>query len=328
MTRIAPASGAMSGVQAVDWVSILLDWKVILLLVFVSSGLFVHFRGKVRFQLFRQLTNFSTFLAPYSALMYLFSKVPTKPILDARKDFPELTPLRENWRVIRDEAKALYDAGSIGHSENYSDVAFNSFFKRGWRRFYLKYYGDFLPSARQLCPRTVELVDAIPSVKAAVFTLLAPQSKLPEHRDPFAGSLRYHLGLVTPNSDDCHIIVDGNFYSWRDGEDLVFDETYIHRAQNDTDQTRIILFCDVQRPINNPVIGAVNHVFTWLAKGFASNNEQREQIGAVNRISGPLYGLRRMAKRLKKTHRNVYYGLAYTLKLLFLGSVLYLVFWR
>ena len=67
-----------------------------------------------------------------------------------------------------------------------------------------------------------------------MFALLPPGGKLNRHRDPFAGSLRYHLGLVTPNSDTCRIYVDGEPYSWRDGEDLMFDETFIHSAENAT----------------------------------------------------------------------------------------------
>ncbi|MGH6634584.1 MAG: aspartyl/asparaginyl beta-hydroxylase domain-containing protein, partial [Gammaproteobacteria bacterium] len=54
-------------------------------------------------------------------------------------------------------------------------------------------------------------------------------------------SLRYHLGLVTPSSDDCFINVDGVPYSWRDGEAFLFDETYLHYARNDSDQYRLIL---------------------------------------------------------------------------------------
>ncbi|MCP6182937.1 aspartyl/asparaginyl beta-hydroxylase domain-containing protein, partial [Klebsiella pneumoniae] len=90
-----------------------------------------------------------------------------------------------------------------------------SFFKKGWKRFYLKWYDKPLPSAEALCPRTVELVSSIPNVKGAMFALLPGGSHLNPHRDPFAGSLRYHLGLSTPNSDACRIYVDGQEYAWR-----------------------------------------------------------------------------------------------------------------
>ena len=49
-----------------------------------------------------------------------------------------------------------------------------------------------------LCPQTTELLRSLPSVKAAMFAELPDGSRLPRHRDPYAGSLRYHLGLITP----------------------------------------------------------------------------------------------------------------------------------
>lgn len=96
-----------------------------------------------------------------------------------------------------------------------------------------------------------------------MFTELAPDSRLVRHRDPYAGSLRYHLGLMTPNDDRCFIDVDGQRYSWRDGESVVFDETYIHYAENKTDQNRIIFFADVERPLKP---AGWNALITGLAK--------------------------------------------------------------
>src|SRR5690606_16468674 len=170
-----------------------------------------------------------------------FSAVPNKPFLDVRA-FPELDRLRENWQTIRDEGLALFDEGHIKAAAKYNDVGFNSFFRTGWKRFYLKWYDTPLPSAQALCPKTVALVQSIPNIHGAMFAVLPPGGTLVRHRDPYAGSLRYHLGLVTPNSNTCRIIVDGEEYYWKDGEDVMFDETYIHYAENKSDVTRLILF--------------------------------------------------------------------------------------
>src|SRR5215813_4223527 len=151
--------------------------RYLLLLAFLASVAYVHLRGRARFSFLRQLGNHSSLLAPYNALMYLFSAVPSKPLLTER-DFPELAPLSANWRMIRDEALKLSDEGYIRAALHNNDIGFNSFFKRGWKRFYLKWYDQPLPSARALCPRTVELIDSIPGVKGAMFALLAPRSRL------------------------------------------------------------------------------------------------------------------------------------------------------
>src|SRR5512135_553505 len=236
----------------------LLAPKYIVLYAFIATAMAVHYRGRVRHGFLRQLTDHSSLMAPYNALMYLFSAVPNRPYVDVAR-FPQLKPLQDNWQTLRDEALQLFDQGRIRAAATYNDLGFNSFFKTGWKRFYVKWYDEPLPSAKALCPRTVELVQSIPGVNAAMFALLPPGSRLGAHRDPFAGSLRYHLGLVTPNSDRCRIVVDGEPYAWRDGEPVMFDETFIHTAENRSDVARIILFCDIERPLSNRVMRAVNH---------------------------------------------------------------------
>jgi beta-hydroxylase len=284
-----------------------------LLLLLVACALFIHFRGRVRHKFSRQLTDHSTFMAPYNALVYLFSGVKNKPILDLA-DFPDLKPLKDNWQLIRDEALRLYEGGHIQASNKHNDLAFNTFFKRGWKRFYLKWYDEFMPSAKEICPKTVQLVESIPSVHAALFALLPGKSKLGEHRDPFAGALRYHLGLKTPNSDACRIYVDGNPYAWHDGEAVIFDETYIHSVNNDTDESRLILFCDIDRPISNPIMRRVNRfVANHIVKVTQAQNMDTEKVGALNKISSGIYGLREFFQSVKKVNRRAYYALKYTL---------------
>ncbi|ESE82035.1 membrane-bound beta-hydroxylase [Salmonella enterica subsp. houtenae serovar 50:g,z51:- str. 01-0133] len=60
-----------------------------------------------------------------------------------------------------------------------------------------------------------------------MFAELPPGTYLGKHRDPYAGSVRYHPGLSTPNDDRCFIEVDRQRHSWRDGEAVIFDETYV-----------------------------------------------------------------------------------------------------
>ena len=287
--------------------------KLIVLYVFVASALFVHFRGRVRHKLTKQLSDHSTLMAPYNSLMYLFSAVPARPILDPRA-LPELDILRHNWQVIRDEALSLFDGGQIRAATGHNDLGFNSFFKNGWKRFYVKWYGEPLPSAQAACPKTVALVESLPTVNAAMFALLPPGGKLNRHRDPFAGSLRYHLGLVTPNSDACRIWVDGEAYAWRDGEDLLFDETFIHSAENATDTTRIILFCDVERPLRTRAMQALNRfIARTVIRAASTQNTETEPVGALNRIYAVFGHGSDLLTRLKRRNRTAFRAVKYAL---------------
>jgi len=301
----------------------LLPWiKYAVLATFVVSAAFVHLRGRDRHGLLRQVTDHSTFMAPYNALMYLFSAVPAKPYLDVSR-FPELDVLREHWQVIRDEALGLSDEGHIRAAMAYNDLGFNSFYRHGWKRFYLKWYDDFLPSAKVLCPRTIELIRGIPTIKAAMFAMLPAGSRLGRHRDPFAGSLRYHLGLVTPNSDECRIFVDGEPYAWHDGEAVMFDETYIHHAENRSATDRLILFCDVERPLRTRFMRAVNHVIGWrIIRGGATRNVEGEHVSVPNRLFGYAYQVRLVGKRIKARSRVGYYALKWAL----IGGLVWLLF--
>ena len=302
--------------------TVALSPKFLVLYGFIAAALFVHFRGKARHRFTRQLTDHSTFLAPFNCLLYLFSAVPNRPVLDLAS-FPELKVLQDNWQTIRDEAVALRKEGNIRASDSYDDLGFNSFFKTGWTRFYLTWYGTDLASAQARCPKTLALLDRCPSIHGAMFAALPPGGSLVAHRDPYAGALRYHLGLVTPNDDRCRIYIDGEPYSWRDGEGIVFDETYIHKAMNETDQDRIILFCDLERPMRNGLARGFNRFLSrHVVSLTATKNVPGEHVGAFNRAFKYVYVIRRKAKALKAYNRKLYYAVKYAL----FGGLAYWVF--
>src|ERR1700733_12574886 len=261
----------------------LLSGKFIFFYILIISTIIVHYRGKVRYKFFRQLTDHSTFMAQINIPMYALSEVENKPYISPSY-FPQLSLLKNNWQTIRDEALQLEREELIKGSNQYNDMGFNSFFRRGWKRFYLKWYDDFHPSAKKYCPKTIELIKQIPEVKAAMFAVLPAGSELLQHRDPYAGSLRYHLGLITPNSEQCHIVVDGQSYAWKDGDDVIFDETYVHYAENKTDTDRIILFCDIERPVKTIFGRAWNKFFGWFIMAAAvSPNMGEDKTGNINK---------------------------------------------
>jgi beta-hydroxylase len=297
--------------------------KYAIFILLILPGIYVHLRGRVRLRPWRQMTDHSSFLAPLNVVLYACSRVDARPYAPIEA-FPELAPLTAQWRTIRAEALALREAQRIRASDQYDDVGFNSFFRRGWKRFYLKWYDDAHPSARAFCPATTGILRAIPTVKAAMFAELPPGGYLRKHRDPYAGSLRYHLGLVTPGDDRCYIEVDGRRYSWRDGEAVVFDETFIHRAENATEHDRIILFCDIERPMKWRWAAAFNG---FVARRFiaaaASPNMEGDRTGALNRAFGAFYKVRLYAKRVRKTRKKLYYTIKFSLIALVLLAILW-----
>ena len=285
-----------------------------ILALFIGCAIYVQCRGQVQHSLLaRKFTDHANFLAPINCLFYAFSKTKNTPFI-ATEQFPELKILEDNWQTIRDEAIQLNQAAQIKASAELDDLGFNSFFRTGWKRFYLKWYGANLKSAQQLCPATLALLNQIPCVKAAVFTMLPPGARLVRHRDPYAGSLRYHLGLVTPDSQDCYICVDGQRYSWRDGEAVMFDETYIHFAENQTKQNRIILFLDIKRPVTFFLVDWLDELFSRVVMAAtATKNIPGDKIGLLNRAFAHLYQIRILGKKIKAFNISLYYILQYSL---------------
>jgi len=284
---------------------------LVCLTLFLGSSLYFHWRGRLRFTLRRQLGDYSTLLAPYNAFACMRTEGGSRPVHELSR-FPGLQLLRDHWQEIRDEALALSATGQVKKADQQDDLVFYSFMKRGWKRFYLKWYRGAVPSARRLCPRTVELLEQTGCVNGAMFTLLEPHSRLGKHRDPFAGTLRYHLALSTPGSEDCWMRLDDTRYVWHDGEDFLFDSSYVHSAHNKTDQPRLVLFCDVERPMCGPISGAINgFVIRHIVPLTQVRNLPGDPIGLGNRVFAGLKPLRLAIQALKSASAPAYYALKF-----------------
>lgn len=290
---------------------------VVLSFALGSMAYVYRVRGTVRYDTLSEYLRKSwPIFAPLNCLLYMFTeKRAQRPIMDLQQ-FPELEEIRKNWELIRREAIALYEGGNFETAKDpnsvaHHDVGFRTFYKYGWSKFYLRWYGYTHDSARRLCPETAKLLEKIPAVNGAMFSLLPVGSKLTRHADPIACSLRYHLGISTPNDDRCYINIDGTNYSWRDGEALLFDETYLHFAFNNSDRYRLILMCDVERPTN--LIGTlINLVYKQLMKWTVVPNMDGDRRGLANRVMGSLAPVFARSKELKKTNRNAYRVLKYS----------------
>ncbi|MBD1573108.1 aspartyl/asparaginyl beta-hydroxylase domain-containing protein [Vibrio sp. S17_S38] len=298
----------------------MLFFVVFVPLIYVLSIVFIRIRNRDRLKFSRQLSDFSTFMVPFNIPIYLLSKVPRTPFVD-RKHFPELDILQNNWELIRDEALALYENGHIAIK---NDLPSSSFYKDNrWTSFYLKVYDCDISSARELAPKTMELIDQVPGMNLALFACLNPGKKLGKHHDPFALSLRYSLGLNTPNSKDCAISVDGQWRTWNDGESILFDETYAHHTHNDSDTPRIILMSDIDRPLKSKTVQKMYYYFSKFFNSlFFVDNIDASKSGIGNKIT-PLHG-KYMAyiKKIKKWNKPVYI----MLKCLIVTVVLFLIY--
>lgn len=297
--------------------------SILVLIVFYTIACIYYvykWRGDMRYpSLSMYLRKSWPVFAPLNCLLYLTTrKFARQPVLDAGY-LPGIAVIRERWMQIRDEALALYLAGELDAtakpgSAGFYDVGFRTFYKRGWRKFYLKWYGVTHHSARRLCPETIGILEQVPGIRGAMFSILPPGSELTLHSDPIACSLRYHLGLDTPNSEHCFINVDGINLSWRDGQDFVFDETYPHYVQNATATHRLILMCDVDRPMN--LLGRLfNGFYSIIAKATVVPNTSEDQRGLFSWLFSVISPWRGRARKMKERNRLLYIMMKFSLNL-------------
>ncbi len=168
--------------------------------------------------------------------------------------FSYLEPLKAHWRTVRDEAdRVLQDIQSIPPLGDVSPDHKRLDYTGKWRAYFLWGYGYRVDRNCEQCPLTASLVDEIPGLLTAMYSVHEPGAHLPRHRGVTKGMLTYHLGLHVPTSrSDCYIQIEDTPYHWREGEFLVFDDTRYHEVFNRSDAPRVILLLHIRRPLGFP----------------------------------------------------------------------------
>ena len=175
--------------------------------------------------------------------------------------------LEQNWQTIRQELDIILKATE--QLPNFQDISQDqSRISQDdrWKTYFLYGYGIKLEQNCQYCPSTTKLIECVPGMKTAFFSILLPGKYIPEHRGAYKGVLRYHLGLKVPqDSENCRIRVGNEFRTWSEGKSLLFDDSYLHEAWNLTDEIRVVLFMDIVRPCKFP-ISLLNSFLIYLIR--------------------------------------------------------------
>ena len=168
--------------------------------------------------------------------------------------FPWIAEIETNWTTIRDGfERVLEDREALPNFQDISKDQIEITDDDHWKTFFLYGFGFEARLGVEMCPRTAELMRQIPGMKTAMFSILSPRKHILDHRGPYKGVLRYHLGLIVPeDAESCRIRVGEDVRHWEEGQSMIFDDTYNHEVWNDTDETRVVLFVDVLRPLPRP----------------------------------------------------------------------------
>ena len=218
----------------------------------------------------------------FDRLIASSSLVSNDPVLDVR-DFAWTAMLRDHWQVIRDEAIAVALRGEASPSLSTVSPDHRSIAEvNKWRSFFIWGYGYRIDENAGRCPQTAALVEAIPGLNSAFFSILAPGTHIPDHRGVTKGLITCHLGLIVPKDGDVRMRVQDRIVRWAEGETLVFDDTYRHEVWNDSQGTRVVLLVQVARPLKNPGRWIADFVLRIVRRS-AFVQEARENIASWNR---------------------------------------------
>lgn len=193
------------------------------------------------------------FLIRFERQIKKASLISSDPFLDPQQ-FEWVSDIESQWSAIRQELNTILERPH--DLPNFQDISKDQYSitqDNLWKTYMLYAFGmkSYKNCAR--CSQTTRLIEAIPGMKTAFFSILMPGKQIPEHRGLYKGLVRYHLALKVPeNASGYGIRVGHETRHWEEGKSLVFDDTYPHSAWNDTDETRAVLFLDFVRPLKQP----------------------------------------------------------------------------
>ncbi len=123
-----------------------------------------------------------------------------------------------------------------------------------WGAYYFWKSGKLIEEHAARCPKTVEALSEnapmciVPNrAPVTFFSALKPGTHIAAHHGATNSRLTVHMPLIIP--PDCALRVGGETHVWKPGELVMFDDTILHEAWNNSDRLRVVLIFDVWHPM-------------------------------------------------------------------------------
>jgi aspartate beta-hydroxylase/beta-hydroxylase len=183
---------------------------------------------------------------------------------------PELLELDRNFGVIREELMGILpEKNAIPRYHELDQMQYNISARvnpdKDWKIYPLNIMGVKPDAFCGRCPRTMSMLEQIPGLFEAFFSILEGGKSVPPHEGPYRGYLRYHLGLLVPEKDPPSIRLKDQIYTWKEGESVLFDDSWEHEVFNRCQEDRVVLIVDIRRPMPLP-FDAINRVAQRIMK--------------------------------------------------------------
>lgn len=165
-------------------------------------------------------------------------------------EYPAVQILEENAEGILEELRNLLP------KENFIPWYHQQIYDGGWEVYGIYDFGrEPIEEGVTECPFTASVVEKIPGMHAAGFSMLKPGCEVKPHKGFTDDVYRCHLGLIIPEGD-CALQVEETIYRWEVGKAFIFNDRLLHSAWNRTEEQRYILIVDFYKDgKNRPGVG-------------------------------------------------------------------------
>ena len=204
-------------------------------------------KSPIRRRIKRYGKRLTRWIAGYQARQSL---VPDAPFVDPSY-FPFLKEFEDRWEEILPEVREILKHRE--HIPGFQDISPDQYrlaTAGNWKTFFLYGFGSPLPKNCAQAPVTASIIAKVPKVHTAWISILTPGYHIPPHTGVTKGILRAHMGLILPKDrENCRIRSGDQWKTWEEGKIFVLDDTYEHEVRNDTDEDRVVLLLDFNRPM-------------------------------------------------------------------------------
>ncbi len=191
-------------------------------------------------------------------------------------EYPFTKILEANYEKIRREMESL-------SPELFKPWYEKDLYTNLWLVYGLFAMGNKLKDNCARCPETVKILEQIPDMTTAGFSMLLPGTTIKPHEGFTKMVLRCHLGLSVPQPETCVLKVNGVERSWQEGKCLIFDDTMTHEAWNKGDKPRIVLLIDFKnkkaaQPLSKKIEFSVVSAIVGAVSPFMYKSEKKEKV--------------------------------------------------
>ncbi len=174
-----------------------------------------------------------------------------------REQFAWIAEFESHWQSIRKEFLSLGQAEEqftpyVGDGPGVPAAMQNLAGSHDWDAFHLFIGGEVQTGNAASCPATTELLSQLPLARLAgvapeaFFSILRPGAHILPHHGISNAKVAVHLPLLVP--EQCAIRVGEEWRNWREGQCLIFDDSFEHEAYNRGTEVRVVLIFEVWHP--------------------------------------------------------------------------------